>query len=199
MVLNGLELASLLLRYRDLLTRVSGLPNHSFLTAGMLTNHDCRARNDTSSFFGVEGVTEDVQSVYEPYKREIYDNDRDNDRDSDHYELPRFNRPVQATSPDSPTIDYYGQASSSQQNASDLVAEPYAPPRARLASRSRSPPYAGKGKQRAGGPRLEGRSESHRGPRATCGSRRPQGSIRHGEKVEPRRRPAPEEDPRLEH
>lgn len=155
MVLNGLEFASLLLRYRNLPTRVSGPPNRSFLTAGMLTNHDSRARNDTSSFFGVEGVTEDVQSVYEPYKREIYDNDRDNDRDSDHYELPRFNRPVQATSPDSPAIDYYGQASSSQQNASDLVAEPYAPPRARLASRSRSPPYAGKGKQRAGGPRLE--------------------------------------------
>lgn len=115
----------------------------------MLTNNDRRARNDTSSFFGVEAVTEDVQSVYEPYKREIYDNDNGN------YELPRFNPPVgHSTSPDSPTIDYFGQASSSQ-GLSDLVPEPYAPPRARLASRSRSPPYEGKGKQRADGPKLE--------------------------------------------
>ena len=107
-----------------------------------------RARNDTSSFFGVEAVTEDVQSVYEPYKREIYDNDDGN------YELPRFNRPVNATSPDSPTVDYFGQASASRP-VTDLVPEPYAPPRARLASRSRSPAYEGKGKQRADGPRLE--------------------------------------------
>ncbi|KEF56457.1 uncharacterized protein A1O9_08038 [Exophiala aquamarina CBS 119918] len=107
------------------------------------------ARNDTSSYFGVEAVTEDVQSVYEPYKREIYSNDNGN------YELPRFNAPVtHNTSPDSPTVDYFGQASSSQ-GQSDLVPEPYAPPRARLASRSRSPPYEGKGKQRAGGPKLE--------------------------------------------
>jgi len=87
--------------------------------------------------------------VYQPYKREIYENDDGN------YELPRFNpRVVNSTSPDSPTIDYFSQASSAQ-GRSDLVPEPYAPPRARLASRSRSPPYEGKGKQRADGPKLE--------------------------------------------
>lgn len=122
----------------------------SILLVEMLTNYDCRARNDTSTYFGVEGVTEDVQSVYEPYKREIYDNDNDN------YELPRFNPVVHSNSPDShsPNVDYFGQASSSQ-TRSDLVAEPYAPPKARLSSRSRSPPYEGKGKQRADGLRLE--------------------------------------------
>jgi hypothetical protein len=114
----------------------------------MLTNYDCRARNDTSTYFGVEAVTEDVQSMYEPYKREIYDNDNDN------YELPRFNPVVHSTSPDSPNVDYFGQASSSQGRL-DLVPEPYAPPKARLSSRSRSPPYEGKGKQRADGLRLE--------------------------------------------
>lgn len=114
----------------------------------MLTTYDCRARNDTSTFFGVEAVTEDVQSVYEPYKRDIYETDNDN------YELPRFNPVVHSSSPDSPNVDYFGQTSSSQFRP-ELVPEPYAPPKARLSSRSRSPPYEGKGKQRADPVRLE--------------------------------------------